>query len=76
MGLVTVTVNSGHRLRPGWVSFTERPLTRRAKTEKQKTVFAPIDDNTHTHTHTRLEVYSHISSSVRLNLSLMHTLVY
>lgn len=35
MGLVTVTVNSGHRLRPGWVSRTEGPLTRRTKAEKQ-----------------------------------------
>lgn len=35
MGLVTVTVNSGHRLRPGWVSRTEGPLTGRTKAEKQ-----------------------------------------
>ncbi len=35
MGLMTVTVNSGHKLRPGWVSCTEGPLTRRTKAEKQ-----------------------------------------
>lgn len=35
MGPMTVTVNSGHRLRPGWVSCTEEPLTRRTKAEKQ-----------------------------------------
>lgn len=35
MGLVTVTVNSGHRLRPGWASRTEGPLTGRTKAEKQ-----------------------------------------
>lgn len=35
MGPMTVTVNSGHRLRPGCMSSTEGPLTRRAKAEKQ-----------------------------------------
>lgn len=35
MGLVTVPVNSGHRLRPGWVSCTEGPLTRGTKAERQ-----------------------------------------
>lgn len=46
MGLMTVTVNSvGHRLRPGWVSCTEGPLTRRTKAEQ--IVFEPSVDDTH-----------------------------
>lgn len=47
MGLMTVTVNSGHRLRPGWVSGTEGPLTRRTKAEKQNKQCLNLPSSTH-----------------------------
>lgn len=48
MGLMAVTVNSGHRLRPGWVSSTEGPLTRRTKAEKQNKQCLNLPSSTHT----------------------------
>lgn len=48
MGLMTVTVNSGHRLRPGWVSSTKGPLTRRTKAETQNKWCLNLPSTTHT----------------------------
>lgn len=48
MGLMTVTVNSGQRLRPGWVSCTEGPLTRRTKAEMQNKYRLDVLSTAHT----------------------------
>ena len=71
MGLMTVTVNSGHRLRPGWVSSTEGPLTRRTKAETQsKMVFeSSVND-------TRINIYLWVLYTNLNILSELHIITY
>lgn len=58
---MTVPVNSGHRLGPGWVSCTEGPLTRRTKAEKQNKQFSGRSvDVTHRKISHRFRMKPHI----------------
>ena len=56
MGPMTVTVNSGHRLRPDWVSSTEGPLTRRTKAETQNKRCLNLPSTTHTDKYLSLSI--------------------